>query len=103
MKNYKKIWNIKSIKQDNGLFGMPVRVVKYDPIAYINEELELLNSAIIIALAEKYKNCYIELKKFGSLNTYYYRISNYYDINIKNGFFNIENYKFINNVLYLKK
>jgi hypothetical protein len=50
-----KIIKIKSPKQENGIWGMPLRVTRImgDPIPE-NEKLSLLSSAIIIAITQEH-------------------------------------------------
>lgn len=52
---------IKSVKQENGLFGMPLQVIKLDKAIFRTPEHELLSSAILVGCAEQYPNHKIEV------------------------------------------
>ena len=72
MENYKKVWNIKSIKQNNGLYGIPLQVWSYKPafLVLMDYDKHIIQSAVIMSIAEKYKNCYIKFDLFSNL-TYF--------------------------------
>ena len=48
-------WEIKTEKQENGLWGSPLTLIETDEVP-LDDETNLLRSAIIIALMEKFGN-----------------------------------------------
>ena len=46
-------YRVNAKRQDNGLYGMPMLCVAYDRLPFfLSEELEVKNSAILLAIAE---------------------------------------------------
>jgi len=52
---------IKSKKQENGLWGMPMQCRSLDRAVYVSDELWKLNSAILIGIAEVYPDYTFEV------------------------------------------
>ena len=50
-------WVIKSPKQENGLWGMPMDCVKIDKEFFLHSENELKRSAFLIAFSESHLFC----------------------------------------------
>jgi hypothetical protein len=90
-----KIIEIKSKKQDNGIWGMPMNCYSIDRLV-LNTENELLYSAIIIAIDEK------ENKKFKltyyDVNSFLMSIDDYNST--KMFFIKLDKYEVIDNTLY---
>ena len=86
-----KIIKINSKKQDNGLWGMTINCYKMDSYVQLNEKYELIRSAVLYAMNEKYNSsfsifmsseqkCYVQYDNinFGTF------VINYYDYEVYN-------------------
>lgn len=93
---------IRSEKQDNGLWGMPLRVVAIDRIVLdLTPVNELLRSAIIMGLAEHYPNHSIDIR-FSDENGFIAFLKDYYGLGEEPKCFNCkyENYRLEDNTLH---
>ena len=87
---------INSEKQENGLWGMPLRVTEIKNNGGINEKNQLLLSAIIIKFAEHYPDSYFSLD-IRENQLFVKRESNG---NSKNHMIHLDDYEVIDNTLY---
>lgn len=97
----KKI-EIKSQKQDNGIWGMPLNCVKMNNFKLYNDYLVLLSSALIIAIDEKfnrkfeiwYEDDYLSvIIQSESISDYSFNLGKRYTVYFKN-------YSVIDNTLF---
>jgi len=63
-------YKIKSEKQSNGIWGMPMSVTSYDASLKRDQTLFNLQNAIIIAMAETHPNQWLKVRDWGE-NLYF--------------------------------
>jgi hypothetical protein len=97
-----KIIQIKSNKQDNGIWGMPLNCIKIGNFKLYNERLILLTSSLIIAIDEKfnrkfevwYDSEFLSVRMLNEyIDEYTFRPGKIYTVYFKN-------YEIIDNTLY---
>ncbi len=97
-----KIIQIKSNKQDNGIWGIPLNCIKIGNFKLYNERLILLTSSLIIAIDEKfnrkfevwYDSEFLSVRMLNEyIDEYTFRPGKIYTVYFKN-------YEIIDNTLY---
>lgn len=98
-----KIIEIKSEKQNNGLWGMPLSCYKIDRFVLLDDRKWLLRSAIIIAFAEKHKcsfNIYGSTDKGFIINSVFWISYHKYEV-VDNLLYEFENEQ--EHIIFLRK
>jgi len=99
-----KPFKIKSKKQDNGLWGMPMNIVYLNRSAFMDDDDEVKFSGILIALSEDNPNARISIECI--LNTGIFKAKIEYgifELQDKNHYIDIKHFELIDNMLFFIK
>jgi hypothetical protein len=98
-------FEIKSDKQENGLWGTPMNLVYLYCNNFIGTDDEIKFSAILISLCEKFSNAFISIKSdIGNDNKFWVTVENRrYDLQDTSYIINMSDYGLIGNKLFYIK